>query len=136
PARRRVRVYHTGGAPFLRRDIFALAKHITEAHGCELIVLTNATLFAGRVRELLQTLDRQRVKFQVSIDGARPETNDPIRGAGTFHKALDGARILSDLGFELSLTTVTTEDNLEDLPEVASIAKRVGARSQHLMWSH
>ncbi|HEX9493926.1 MAG TPA: radical SAM protein, partial [Thermoanaerobaculia bacterium] len=130
------RVYITGGEPFLRRDIFDLAKHITETHGCELIVLTNATLFAGRVRELLQTLDRQNVKFQVSIDGARPETNDPIRGAGTFHKALDGARILSDLDFDVSLTTVTTEENLDDLPELTAIAKRVGARSQHLMWSH
>ncbi|PYQ47310.1 MAG: hypothetical protein DMF59_19160, partial [Acidobacteria bacterium] len=84
----------------------------------------------------LPTLDRQKVKFQVSIDGARPETNDPIRGAGTFHKALDGARILSDLGFDVSLTTVTTEENLGDLPEIAAIARRVGARSQHLMWSH
>jgi len=130
------RVYITGGEPFLRRDIFDLAKHITETHGCELIVLTNATLFAGRVRELLQTLDRQKVKFQVSIDGARPETNDPIRGAGTFRKALDGARILSDHGFDVSLTTVTTEENLDDLPELTAIAKRVGARSQHLMWSH
>lgn len=130
------RVYITGGEPFLRRDIFDLAKHITATHGCELIVLTNATLFAGRVRESLRSLDRERVKFQVSIDGARPETNDPIRGAGTFHKALDGARVLSELGFDVSLTTVTTEENLEELPQIVSIAKQVGARSQHLMWSH
>ncbi len=130
------RVYITGGEPFLRRDIFDLAKHITETHGCELIVLTNATLFAGRVRELLQTLDREKIKFQVSIDGARAQTNDALRGAGTFYKALDGARLLSDLGFDVSLTTVTTEENLDELPEIASIAKRVGARSQHLMWSH
>jgi MoaA/NifB/PqqE/SkfB family radical SAM enzyme/SAM-dependent methyltransferase len=130
------RVYITGGEPFLRRDIFDLAKHITETHGCELIVLTNATLFAGRVRELLRTLDRGKVKFQVSIDGARPATNDPIRGAGTFHKALDGARVLSNFGFDVSLTTVTTEENLDELPEITAIAKRVGARTQHLMWSH
>ncbi|HYS54615.1 MAG TPA: methyltransferase domain-containing protein [Thermoanaerobaculia bacterium] len=130
------RVYITGGEPFLRRDIFDLAGHITKTHGCELIVLTNATLFAGRVLELLRTLDREKVKFQVSIDGARPETNDPIRGPGTFHKALDGARLLSELGFDVSLTTVTTEENLDELPEIAAIARRVGARSQHLMWSH
>ena len=130
------RFYITGGEPFLRRDIFDLARHITERHGCQLIVLTNATLFAGRVRELLQTLDREKVKFQVSIDGARAETNDPIRGAGTFQKAIEGARILSDLDFDVSLTTVTTEENLDELPEIAAIARRIGARSQHLMWSH
>jgi MoaA/NifB/PqqE/SkfB family radical SAM enzyme/ubiquinone/menaquinone biosynthesis C-methylase UbiE len=130
------RVFITGGEPFLRKDIFDLAKHITETRGAELIVLTNATLFAGRIREQLASLDRQRVRFQVSIDGARPETNDPIRGAGTFTKALDGARILSDLGFDVSLTTVTTEENLDELPHIPAIVRNVGARSQHLMWSH
>ena len=130
------RVYITGGEPFLRRDIFDIAKHITETHGCELILLTNATLFAGRVREQLASLARDKVKFQVSLDGARPETNDPVRGAGTFVKVLDGARILSGLGFDVSLTTVTTTENLNELPQITRIARNVGARSQHLMWSH
>jgi MoaA/NifB/PqqE/SkfB family radical SAM enzyme/ubiquinone/menaquinone biosynthesis C-methylase UbiE len=130
------RVYITGGEPFLRRDIFDLARHITGTHGQELIVLTNATLFAGRVRQQLESLPRDKVRFQVSIDGARPETNDPIRGAGTFQRALDGAALLADLGFDVSLTTVTTEENLAELAEIPAIVKGVGARSQHLMWSH
>lgn len=130
------RVYITGGEPFLRRDIFDLARHITEARGCDLIVLTNATLFAGAVRQRLDELSRERVKFQVSLDGARPETNDPIRGAGTFRRALDGAAILSDLGFDVSITTVATEENLGELTELTAIARRAGARSQHVMWSH
>lgn len=130
------RMYITGGEPFLRRDIFDLARRVTGTHGAELIILTNATVFAGPVRTGLETLDKEKVKFQVSIDGARPETNDPIRGAGTFVKALDGAKLLADLGFEVSLTTVTTEHNLDELREIPAIVKRVGARSQHLMWSH
>ncbi len=130
------RMYITGGEPFLRKDIFELAHRVTETHGAELIVLTNATVFQGAIRKGLESLSRERVKFQVSIDGARPETNDPIRGPGTFVKALDGARLLSDLGFEVSLTTVTTEQNLDELVEIPAIVKRVGAKSQHLMWSH
>ena len=129
-------VYFTGGEPFLRKDIFDLAKRVTETHGAELIVLTNATVFQGAVKKGLESLDRQKMKFQVSIDGARPETNDPIRGAGTFLKALDGAKLLSDMGFDVSLTTVTTEQNLDELAEIPAIVKRVGAKSQHLMWSH
>ncbi len=130
------RVYITGGEPFLRKDLFDLANHITRTHGMEFIVLTNATLFAGRIREGLESLDREKVRFQVSIDGASPETNDPIRGAGTFTKALEGARILSGMGFDVSLTTVTTEENLDELVQIPAIVKSVGARSQHLMWSH
>ena len=130
------RLYITGGEPFLRKDLFDLAKHTTETHGAEMIVLTNATVFQGAVKKGLESLDRSRVKFQVSIDGARPETNDPIRGAGTFAKALDGAKLLAHMGFEVSLTTVTTEENLSELVEIPGLVKRIGAKSQHLMWSH
>jgi len=130
------RFYLTGGEPFLRRDIFDLADRITGTLDAELVILTNATVFAGAVRKGLDGLDRRRVKLQISIDGARAETNDRIRGPGTFDGALDGARLLSDLGFEVSLTTVTTRSNLAELSEIPALVRRVGARSQHLMWSH
>ena len=130
------RFYMTGGEPFLRPDFGELARLISDENGRELIVLTNATLLRGPSGAPLGGFSRERVKFQVSLDGARPESNDPIRGAGTFEKALDGARLLAELGFETSLTTVVTRQNLRELPELTALAARVGARSQHLMWSH
>ena len=130
------RLYLTGGEPFLRRDLFALLRHATGDLGLDAIVLTNATVWSERIRRDLAGLNRERVKFQVSLDGARPETNDRIRGAGTFGKALAGATELAGLGFEVSLTTVTTERNLAELPEIPRLVRQVGARSQHLMWSH
>ncbi len=130
------RFYMTGGEPFLRPDIYDLARWITEEKGRELILLTNATLFRGPRGEKLAELSRERVKFQVSLDGSAPETNDPIRGAGTFEKAVDGLRLLAGLGFDVSLTTVVTRRNLAELPDLTDLAARAGARSQHLMWSH
>ncbi|HYI11990.1 MAG TPA: methyltransferase domain-containing protein [Thermoanaerobaculia bacterium] len=130
------RLLITGGEPMLRRDLPDLLLRATSQHGMEVIVLTNATIIAGAVKNALDRLDRTLVKFQVSVDGARPETNDPIRGAGTFRKALDGAATLAGMGFEVSLTTVTTEENLGELHELPPIARESGARSQHLMWSH
>ena len=130
------RFYMTGGEPFLRPDIYELARFITEELGKELIFLTNATLFRGPRGKGLDTLSRERVKFQVSVDGARPETNDPIRGAGTFESAMDGLHLLAGLGFEVSLTTVVTRRNLSELTLLTEHAARGGAKSQHLMWSH
>src|SRR5919197_2893286 len=130
------RLYITGGEPFVRRDIFALLRHATETKGLEVILLTNATVFRGPIRRELETLDRSRVRFQVSVDGATPETNDPVRGPGTFAKALDGARLLAGLGYDVALTTVTTTRNLAELPALPSIAKAAGAKSHHLMWTH
>jgi len=130
------RLFVTGGEPLLRRDLVALLRHATEDLGAEAIVLTNATVLAGPVREGLAALDRGLVKFQVSVDGARPETNDPVRGAGTFRRALDGAKVLADLGFDVSLTTVATAGNVGELALLPAIARAAGARSHHLMWSH
>ncbi len=130
------RLYITGGEPFVRKDIFELLRHATEARGLEVILLSNATVFQGPIRRGLETLDRARVRFQVSLDGATPATNDPVRGPGTFAKALDGARLLADLGYDVALTTVTTRRNLAELPALPGIAKTAGAKSHHLMWTH
>ncbi len=130
------RLYITGGEPFVRRDIFELLRHATETRGLEVIILTNATVFRGPILRELGTLDRSRVRFQVSVDGATPETNDPVRGPGTFAKALDGARLLADLGYDVALTTVTTRRNLAELPALPGIARTAGAKSHHLMWTH
>jgi 7,8-dihydro-6-hydroxymethylpterin dimethyltransferase len=130
------RLYITGGEPLIRKDVFRLIRHATEVRGLEAIVLTNATVLAGAVRSGLARLDQNRVRFQVSIDGARADTSDAIRGPGTFQRALRGARLLAELGFDVSLTTVTTKRNLAELPDLPPIARQAGAKSQHLMWTH
>ncbi|MBI1975950.1 MAG: radical SAM protein, partial [Candidatus Omnitrophica bacterium] len=97
------RFYITGGEPFIRPDILPLIYHITETHKAEAILLTNATQFHHeKLLGELSRLDRSRLKFQVSIDGADPETNDPIRGRGSFQAAVAGIRQLSPLGFHIT----------------------------------
>ncbi|MGC8916621.1 MAG: methyltransferase domain-containing protein [Thermoanaerobaculum sp.] len=130
------RFYITGGEPFLRPDLPELVGKMLTNPVAEVIILTNATLFAGPRRGMLAGLPRDRVRFQVSLDGARPETNDPIRGKGSFEAALQGLRVLVGEGFQVSLTTVVTETNLEELPAIAALAREAGAFSYHLMWPH
>ena len=130
------RFYITGGEPFVRPDMPELIRTITETHKIEVILLTNATLFQGSRGKVLDTFDRTRVKFQVSIDGSTPEINDPIRGPGSFEVAVAGMRELSRRGFEVTITTVTTGSNLQDLPNITRLAASCGVRSQHLMWMH
>jgi MoaA/NifB/PqqE/SkfB family radical SAM enzyme len=92
--------YFTGGEPFLNPDLTAIL--------CETLrygpatVLTNGTVLK---REWLETLRAAEVRslysleFRVSIDGFSPATNDPIRGAGTFARALRGIGQLVEQGF-------------------------------------
>ncbi|MDP1827807.1 MAG: methyltransferase domain-containing protein [Archangium sp.] len=131
------RVFLTGGEPFLRKDLAALVERVTGHHGLELIILTNATLFDHPVYgALLEPMDRSKVRFQVSIDGATAAAHDALRGAGTFTKATAGLAHLSALGFETSLTVVPHRTNLAGLRELPGLARRLGARSIHLMWPH
>src|SRR2546425_1147390 len=60
----------------------------------------------------------------------------PGLSTGVLKSAIREAHRRGDLGFDVALTTVVTERNLGELPELAALARSLGARSQHLMWSH
>ncbi len=79
------RFYFTGGEPFMRKDIFELIDYVCNHKESELIMLTNGTLLKGKTIERLQKFDKERLKIQISLDGSRPETNDPLRGKGSFN---------------------------------------------------
>lgn len=130
------RFYFTGGEPFARPDILKLIDYITNGKNRELIILTNATLFRGERLKQLADLSRELLRLQISLDGARPETNDRLRGKGTFEQIRAGTQSVAHLGFPVSLTTVVTKENLAEIPEIARLAKEWGAQSQHLMWMH
>ena len=127
-----VRFYFTGGEPFARRDIFELIERVTGRHGAELIILTNATLFHGERLERLGAASRERVRLQISLDGARAETNDRLRGPGTFEEIRRGTLNVTRLGFSVSIATVVMKENLAEIPEITRLVKEWGAQSQHL----
>ncbi len=131
------RYYFTGGEPLLRPDLRTLVERITVHHGRELVVLSNATLLdKASLRDAIESFDRGKVRFQVSLDGTCAEDNDPIRGAGSFAKASAGLAALASLGFATSLTLVPHARNLPRITELPALARRLGAESVHLMWPH
>lgn len=130
------RFYFTGGEPFARSDIFELIEAVTEKKQAELIILTNGLLFQKKRLDRLGRFSRDRLRLQISLDGAAAETNDRYRGRGTFDRIGEGTRAVAGLGFPVSLTTVVTRENLEELPRITGIVKAWGAQSQHLMWTH
>src|SRR5947209_2862401 len=92
--------YFTGGEPFLNPDMVGILE-LTLGYG-PATVLTNGTVLKD---EWLRRLARAEaaspysLEFRVSIDGFTPQTNDPVRGPGTFDRALRGVRQLVSHGF-------------------------------------
>src|SRR5713226_5048269 len=83
--------YFTGGEPFLNRDMTAILE-LTLQYG-PATVLTNGTVFKDEWLERLsraETASLYSLEFRVSMDGFTAEDNDPIRGPGTFARALHG----------------------------------------------
>ncbi len=99
--------YFTGGEPFANPqmcDILAETLRYGPA-----TVLTNATLFRPAVLDRLREIRESAahpIELRVSIDGHTAEMNDPIRGEGTFARAVEGVRSLVACGF-LPIITIT-----------------------------
>ena len=92
--------YFTGGEPFLNPEMTDILVETLEFGPAT--VLTNGTVLKDewltRLREA-EEASLYSLEFRVSIDGYSPETNDPIRGEGTFDRAMKGIQKLARHGF-------------------------------------
>lgn len=120
--------YFTGGEPFINPDIFRILE-ATLAVG-PATVLTNATRFTEeKVRRLAAMRDGSpySLELRVSIDGFSPERNDPIRGEGTFDRAMEGVRLLVAEGFLPIITSMRSWPMAEDEQFLAEFKARLAA---------
>jgi len=109
--------YFTGGEPFLNPEMEAILE-ATLARG-PVTVLTNGLLFdAARCRRLaaLAEAAEYSLDLRVSLDGLTAEANDPIRGEGTFARAMAGIGNLLAAGLNpiLTVTEVHPENATEE----------------------
>ena len=150
------RLFFTGGEPLARPDILDLAERVVTTHGRELVILTNGTLFKGdrleRLARLVATPEtplapvggtegvrepsRGGLRLQVSLDGPTAEINDPIRGAGTFQRIVEGLDLAVEAGLRPTLTATILRHNLGSLDKIVRLAAAHGVRNVHLLWAH
>lgn len=112
--------YFTGGEPFLNRDMVPILVE-TLKYG-PATVLTNGTVLKDEWLDELRRAEQASlysIELRVSIDGFSPETNDPIRGEGTFVRAIAGVKKLVEYGF-LPIITATRTWSDEDDQQVVS----------------
>src|SRR5687767_44483 len=101
--------YFTGGEPFLHPRIVEILS-LALSYG-PTTVLTNGTLLRPRHVEPLAAAaaaSRWSLEFRLSLDGFDADSNDPLRGAGSFERALGGLELLLRHGFLPIVTIVRT----------------------------
>lgn len=130
------RFYLTGGEPLARVDVIELVEHIVRAHERELVILTNGTLLKGERLRALAAVPSDRLRVQISLDGASPAVNDPLRGDGTFERIREGIRAAVDAGLRTTITMVLLRHNLADAAAVVELAADLHVPNVHLLWPH
>ena len=121
--------YHlsiSGGEPLLFKDLFELIKFASEN---EILVslITNGVLINENLASKIAKSGVYNVIF--SLDGLK-ETNDSIRGEGSYDKTIFGINLLIKLKIPacLSLATVISSRNLNELTSMVKYAKDSGLK--------
>lgn len=112
-----------GGEPLLHPNFFEITEYAQEK-GVYIQFSTNGTLIDSRAAT---EIARQGLRVQVSMDGWEPSINDPIRGAGTFQKAMAAVRLLREKNVVVSVNGVVTREMLPGLDKMLEMVSVHGA---------
>jgi AdoMet-dependent heme synthase len=121
--------YFTGGEPFLHRDMVAILERTLDYGPATM--LTNATVFKDDWLSRLaaaESASLYSLEFRVSIDGYTAEQNDPVRGQGTFERAMAGVEQLLRHGFLPIITVARTSDDQDDASLFAGFVAMLRSR--------
>jgi pyruvate-formate lyase-activating enzyme len=118
----------TGGEVALYPQLGDLL-HLIVARGFNFTLITNGYQFRKYVLPLLLEPEvKQRLtSVTFSLDGARPETHDGLRGPKSFREVLEGAALCENHQLPLYLKSVVTTANRGELTELALLGARLGA---------
>src|SRR5262249_24808854 len=89
-------------------------------------VLTNAMLIRGARLEKLKAIANPELIVQVSLDGGLPEHHDAYRGTGSWHKTVDGIKLLQAAVFRVRIGTTETPANAMHLETLCNFHRSLG----------
>jgi len=121
------RISLTGGEPFLRADLLINLLDFFESSNNVywVAILTNGTLITEKYAEQLKRYKKLR-EVQISLDGATAESNDAIRGKGTFNKIVKTIKMLKQYGFTISIMFTLHKRNKDQVPQIIELANNIG----------
>ncbi len=124
-----VQLHLSGGEPTARKDLPALVQH---AHAAELYtnLITGGTLLDRDKLERLRDCGLDHI--QLSLQDTAERTTDLVVGSRCYHKKLETAKLIGELGFPLTLNYVLHRLNIERVPEMIDQAARLGAQRLEL----
>lgn len=119
------RVNITGGEPTLHRDLLSIVKMFYEKN-VTIYLNTNGILLSDAMCSELSRY-KDKVFCSVSVDGAKAETHDMIRGChGAYDRTLDGIKRLIDYGLSCEIIFTIQKRNVAELEQIILMADKLG----------
>ena len=114
-----------GGEPLVRPDFFEIVEYAIERRVGVKFSTNGAFVTQEAARRFAAT---DYLDIQISLDGATPETNDPIRGKGSYALARRAMDRLAAANFgPFKISVVATRSNIAELDAFEAIARFYGA---------
>jgi radical SAM protein with 4Fe4S-binding SPASM domain len=110
----------TGGEPFLHPDLFEIVEYAAHKPMC-ISILTNGTIPMDE--KWLSLLEKVNILLGISLDGATAETNDIIRGNGSFNKTINNLEKFSKRGIKYSITFTVNLLNKNEIREMLNLVE-------------
>lgn len=104
------RILFTGGEALVFPGCTQLLRRAHE-RGLDVTLFSNGILILRHIAEIRSFVNQ----VQISIDGPDASTNDPIRGPGSFARAIEAVDILAAVGVPVRIGMVVMERNWEAL---------------------
>lgn len=119
----------TGGEPMLRGDVLQIARYGSDK-GLRMVMATCGSMLDNQKCSALKEAGISRISL--SIDGATAQSHDTFRGVkGALDGLFKGVEAAKSAGLEFQINTTITKSNLHELPEIYSLAVKLGAVSFH-----
>ncbi|MFH1655314.1 MAG: radical SAM protein [Candidatus Omnitrophota bacterium] len=114
----------TGGEPLMKKELIQLLDCLNSAEEIkELNIISNIMLLDERIIYILNKFKKlKRIKF--SLEGITTQTNDSIRGKGSFKRIVNSLGSLKIKGnFEVDLMYTLFKSNISEVPKIFSFCK-------------
>ncbi|MFO7559662.1 MAG: radical SAM protein [Desulfobacterales bacterium] len=121
--KRSANVIFLGGEPTLHPELPRAIKKAGSLGYKSITVDTNGYLF----NDILKKISPNELNFlSFSMDGATKQTNDRIRGHGSFDACMKGIRQAVSIGFNTSLIFTVSSENIHELAMMPPLLEDLG----------
>lgn len=113
----------SGGEVFLRQDALEIIRAISKL-GMSISIVTNGSLLSEGVLKELAACNMFTI---LSLDGARKETHEKMRGWGTWEFAISAAERMRGFGIRFGTVMAVSNFNYTEVKSYLSLAQELGA---------